>query len=373
MTDALIGVVGAYGAVGRAVVQQMRARSHGSRFRLAGRREERLRQIVREELAGEGEVHVLDLADTSSLKRFCAGCRIVINCAGPSHRIPDGARVAIASATDYVDPAGDERLVARLGEFTGNGRSAVVAAGMLPGLSGLLPRWLAHDFDSCDRLTAYLGVLDRFTPGAAEDYVAGLDGSESLSAWENGSRVSHATTRLVNVELPFFQSRVTAHPYLTTEGERVARRLGLRHARWYNVFEGERLLAALGRIAGRRLEGPELAAAARDLIRAAELDVAGRTPHQTLLFELDGERRGAACTRSVMLKSGNAGELTGMIAALAAQAVLDGQIVPGAHFAAQALDPGTVVQRLREQPGAVRMEILEGALSGESIIEEGAL
>jgi Saccharopine dehydrogenase NADP binding domain len=374
MTETAVGVIGAYGAVGRAVVQRMHERSPGWRFRLAGRREEQLRATVRDVLAGEGEMHVLDIADAVSMRRFCSGCRVVINCAGPSHRMPGtAAGVALSAGAHYVDPSGGERLVARSRELASDGLAAVYDAGMMPGLSALLARRLALDFERCDRLTAYLGVLDRFTLGAAEDYVAGLDGSESLAAWEDGGRVARAATRLADIELPFFRRRVTAHPYLSDEGERVARSLDLEHARWYSVFEGDRLLAALGRIAGRSLDGPQLAAAARDVMFAAALDVAGRTPHQTFLFQIDGEQDGVPRTRSLMLKGSNASALTAMVAVLAAEAVCDLRVAPGAHHAADVLDPGTVVRELAAQPDAVTIELFEGALTAGALVEEGAL
>jgi hypothetical protein len=236
-----------------------------------------------------------------------------------------------------------------------------------------LPRWLAHSFERCERLTAYVGTLDRFTLGGAGDFLAGLDGNESLAAWQSGKRVSAAATRLVDIELPFFPSRVTAHPYLNGEGERLARGLGFSHASFYIVFDGQYVLGALTRIAGMKLEGRALDAAARDLVRAADLDVSGRTPYLLYVLQLDGMRDGERVTRSLIVRATGAAELTGAVAAAATEAVLEAEVPAGAHFAAEVLDPQRTARRLREAPVVSSWEVLDGPLSDAAAIQEGVL
>jgi hypothetical protein len=54
----------------------------------------------------------VDLNDPAQLAAFCDGCRIVVNCAGPTYRILDTvARAAFAAGADYVDIGGE--LVAK--------------------------------------------------------------------------------------------------------------------------------------------------------------------------------------------------------------------------------------------------------------------
>src|SRR5262245_22538788 len=112
MTEPVVGVVAAYGAVGRSVVKHLCAMPRNLRLGLAGRCEERIHRIVWGELAGKGEMYVFEIGDCEALTRFSAGCRVVINCAGPSHQILDEvARASLAAGADYVDPAGDEQLI----------------------------------------------------------------------------------------------------------------------------------------------------------------------------------------------------------------------------------------------------------------------
>ena len=55
----------------------------------------------------------LDVEDSLALQAFCSGCRVIVNCAGPSCHIRDRvARAAFRAGADYVDPGGDEPLAA---------------------------------------------------------------------------------------------------------------------------------------------------------------------------------------------------------------------------------------------------------------------
>ena len=241
MSQALVGVVGAYGAVGRAAVVRLAAQARPCRLRVAGKSEEPLRAVAHGARLNDADVHVVDVYDHAALAHFCAGCRVIINCAGPSHRLCDRvAQAALEQGADYVDPSGEELLLGRLEKLTARapGSVAIAAAGMLPGLSGILPRWMALGFERCEQLTGYIGALDRFTPAGLQDYLVGLADGESLRTWENGRSAPSSATRLIDIDLPFFSQRVSAHPYLNGEGERLARALDLIQARFYNVFDG---------------------------------------------------------------------------------------------------------------------------------------
>lgn len=375
MNESTVGIVGAYGTVGRHVVRLIRRWRIG-RLRLGGRDLEAVSRVASQDIDGAAEAQMVDAGDMSSLTRFCEGCRVVVNCVGPSWKISDQvAKAALAVGADCVETNGEEPLRRRLEDrmATWKHRAALLAAGMLPGLSGILPRYLASGFDRPERLTAYVGVLDRLTRGAASDYVAGLDQSGSLAGWHDGKRKQRLLNRLVDVEVPFFPGRVTAHPYLSSEGERLARQLRLTDVHWYNVFDGSHLVGALERLPGRTLSEREIDAASTELARAADLDVAGRTPYQLLLFQLDGRHGDRRLTRSLVLRGGNAAALTGATAAMAAGALVDDQVEPGVHFTADVLDPVTTVDRLSGIPGVDGIQTMERPLMDALSIDEGVL
>ncbi|MDM4718651.1 saccharopine dehydrogenase NADP-binding domain-containing protein [Micromonospora sp. WMMA1363] len=334
-----VAVLGASGAVGRAALDLLRSWDVGQ-----------LRAGARRPVAVAGvESVAVDARDPAALARFCSDARVVLNCAGPAIDLTDTvARAAVDAGADYVDAAGDDALYDTVAHVltAGDGtRAAVVSAGMMPGLSGLLPRLLAAQLPQGDRLAGYVGGRDRFTLTAAIDYVA-ADASFGWpsAAWRDGRVVRGALAPVGDIAVPFFPELVTGQPYLSAEAARAASALGLRRLDWYSVFAGDRVLTALRTAprpgaAGRR-EAAEL------LCRAAELDVFGHRPYQNVVVTLagpDGGRTAAVCGTG-------ASELTGTMAALTARAVLTGAVPPGVHHAAETLDPTDTFAALATAP-----------------------
>ena len=367
----LVGLLGASGAVGRTVARLLAQWGVGP-LRLGARRVDRL-PVVTGAMASRVERWHVDLYDDAALACFCAGCDVVVNCAGPSFRILDRvARAAFTAGADYVDPGGDEPLYEQLRHWPRDaGRRAILTAGMMPGLSGLLPRWLARQgFDRVVRLTGHVGGRGRLTPSGAADYLlsVGATKSDSLAAWRNGARVARALSPIARVDLPFFPPGLAAHPFLSLEAERLARDLALTDASWYMVFEGEHLRSALGRLQGAMLGEDDIQDAAAELARAAELDLFGRAPYQVMWLDMEGQSRGQPVRKSAVVRAHDAHELTAVVAAAAARAVLNGELPEGTAFAAEAMDPG-IVEYLAASSGVLRLETLDGELA----LEQGAL
>ncbi len=362
-----IGVLGGYGQVGRAAVAQLAAWGE-SPVIVGGRHPERA-----VELPGAADIEQLDVNDPVPLARFCRRCHVVVNCAGPSSLLLDRvAKVAWRSGADYVDAGGDDGLFRLLSG--GNGaephRTAVLSAGLLPGLTGLLPRILSVDgIEEPSGLVGYVGGLDRFTLTAATDYAASVANGfgQSRAAWRDGHRVERVLSPVTAMELPFFKDPVAAHPYLSTEMERAAASLNLRTVTFYNVFAGPHLGAALGQLAG------DGRAMATRLVEASELDTFGRDCYQRLVFQLDGTRRGHPETKTVVLSGSSAGELTATMVAMATVAITAGGVPPGVHFAADVVDPQDALARLRGAAAVVGVEVFDRPIvSDDDDVEEGA-
>lgn len=364
MTARIIGVIGGYGAVGRSAVTHLARWGHTDLV-VAGRH-------PRE--TGDVPAERLDVEDPGALAAFCSRCRVVVNCAGPSYRFGERvARAAWEAGADYVDAGGDDPLQARLSAGNASGELvAVLSAGMLPGLTGLLPRLGADDLDHVEGVMAYAGGLDRFTPAAAADYAASLRNGfgHSRAAWRNGRRVELAMAPSLRLELPFFGGTIAAYPYLSTEMERVAAQLQLDNLSFYNVFAGTQLQATIGRL---DLAGGDNAAIAGQLVEASALDAFGRRCYQCLLYQFDGVRRGLPDSRTVVLSAESASGLTGTMVALATSAVNARTVPAGVHFAADVLDPHESLWRLQDSPAVTAIEVLAGPIPGPDEREEGAL
>ncbi|GAA2136233.1 saccharopine dehydrogenase NADP-binding domain-containing protein [Kitasatospora kazusensis] len=349
-----VGVLGGSGVVGRAAAAALRGLGVGP-LRLGGRRPEAVAAAAAALPGGPAEAVVVDLADAGSLAAFCAGCSTVLNCAGPSYQVKGRvALAALAAGADYVDVAGDDPAYEQLrgAGLATLGRSAVLSAGLLPGLSGLLPRWLAGQRPGeGGRLTVWAGGLERCSRTVAADLVLSLGGGpaeppfgEPLAAWRDGRRAGRALRAEDAAQLPYFPGEVALQPYLSTEAERLAVALGLAGLDWYNVFPGRRVRAVLASLAGGRAP---LDDAAGRLVRAAELDLTGRRPYYRMVFALDSP----AGAVTAVLGTGDSYRVTAAVGALAVAATLAGEVPAGLHYAAEVLDPGAAVRRIAATPG----------------------
>jgi hypothetical protein len=364
MFGGLVGVLGAGGGVGRVAVRELAAAGVGP-LRLGARRPERVLGP-----AGADTVPV-DVTDPAALRRFCTGCAVVLNCAGPAAELGDRAALAArAAGAHYVDASGDDAMYQRLVAAwpASSGRTALISAGMMPGLTALLTRYLAAKASYAGgALTGYVGGRDRFTYAAAADYlaVAATDGRAGCW-WRAGRPVAGAEE--VRGQVPFFAGPVAAHPYLSREIERVAVHLGLSEVRWYSVYDGEHLPAALRRYAG--VPPERLPEAARALCRAAELDLFGRRPYHQLVLRLSEHPadRGGALT--LALRGTGAIDLTGAAAALATERVWRGPLPPGPHHAGEVLEPVDAVRSLAASPAVLDLTVTDDAHEDDGYEED---
>jgi len=377
-----VGVLGATGAVGAAAAAQLHR--YGHRGLRLGARSTGALGAVAAGLPGAVAVPV-DLADPGALAAFCAGCAVVLNCAGPAYRVGTVvARTAFAAGAHYVDAAGDDALCAGVDAVRPAGRTAVVSAGMMPGLTGLLPRYLATTLAApAVAMLGWIGGRDVFTATAAADYLRAGEGfGEPLAVWRDGRRLRGAELPGPASQLPFFPEPATALAYLSTETEAVARLLGLARARWYSVFAGEHVAAAIrppstvdSTASTVDDDGSTVDGRVRRLVRAAALDCFGRDRYQLVVVELSPAPTGADPdgTRTLVLRGTGASELTGTVAALAAAQVAAGAVPPGAYHAADCLDPRQAVPLLEAAPAVTGLTVLDGSAWTAGVLVEEAL
>ncbi|APC35421.1 MULTISPECIES: NAD(P)H-binding protein [Nocardiopsis] len=364
-----VGVLGAAGAVGSALL----ARLAGTGARLtAGVRDPG-------RLSGPppgAAVRVVDAEDPAGLAEFCSSHDVVVNCAGPSALLGDRVlRAAAAAGAHYVSVGDDGRdHLSPAGPDDPDpapGRCALLGAGLLPGLSTLLPRVLADGFDRVTDMTVHSGGLERFTPAAARDYVAGLasGADRSLAAWRGGRRVAGALRPEADARLPFLPRPVSLHPFLSPEAERLARALSLERLDWWHVFEGTRTTDALAGTRGRGVTDPD--ALADLLVRASGLEVFGRTQYQALVLRAGGRIGGRERTR-VLALTGAGPALSAEAAALAVRFAAGGGAADGTHWAGEALPTAGVLDGLRDAPGVAFLRLTDDD-DAHSGVEEGVL
>ena len=372
LEDTVIGVVGASGAVGRHAAHALRSLSH-ARLILGARRIDPLRALA-DELGGPVETAPVDVDSPESLEAFCHRCDVVLNCAGPSYRILDRvAEAALAAGADYVDVTGDTPVYDRLaGSPAAEGHRVLLSAGVLPGLSALLPRWFARRH-GLREMTVHAGGLERCTGAAAADLLLSLPGADAaeavfghpLSAWRDGAVVEGALRAREGTRAPHFPGTVFVQPFLTGEARRLADALGLHRLDWYNVHPGERTRAVLTAAVGRADHGSETAGRLR---RAADLDLAGKRPYYRLVYSLVD---GAGSPHTLLVRFTDSYRMTGRVGAATTMAVARGATPTGVHHAADVLEPEPAITALFEGDEDAVLHLWQGAATADP--EEGVL
>ncbi|NIF21638.1 saccharopine dehydrogenase [Candidatus Pantoea multigeneris] len=346
----MIGILGGFGAVGGEVARMLHLWGETS-LRVGGRHPQPLPWA---------QSCYVDVSDEKSLMAFASGCRLIVNCAAPSARLslPVANRLR-AAGIPLVDAGGIDCPVQFTHQTGMPPVSALFGAGALPGLSGILPAWLAAKLDRVDALHAWFGVFDRFTRSGAEDYLDGvLRAPAPLSALPR---------RQSNVTLPFFPHPVQLQPYEDEESRHVTHRLGLRTSRWQLALAGEHLARALD--SARELPRE---AAIRAVVEGSELDVAGRQPWVNFLIQVEGRRQGNLTTLTLLLKAPGIAQLTAACAATCAKWLFNSPY-PVVGLAAHHVDVSAFMQLFCHGQTGISMELFDNSVEQLSEMCGGAL
>ena len=346
--NTVIGVLGGAGTVGRTAVERLRG--FGLSVRIGGR------DLARAEEAGRavGAAAVaVDLFDDASLAAFCSGCAVVLNCAGPSYQVLDRvARAALAAGSGYVDAAGDLVAVEALHRRPPVGlarHAAVFSAGLMPGLSGLLPRLLL-DGTPIARLDVYVGGSVEISQATAVDALLtrGPKFGHALATWRDGQVVPHSLAPLRSVTLPGFRGRVHAVPFLSTEMIALASASNVAELRNYTVYATDNLPTAFATAWADEQSPAETHAAA--IVNAAHLDVQAHGRHYAVLAYARPPAGSGLPARRVLLRTLDSYPLSGVVAAIVTRHVAAGAVAPGTHYAADVLDPRLTAEELAADP-----------------------
>lgn len=355
---------GATGAVGRSCLDVLIRRLDASLV-IAGRDERSLREVA-SAAAGSGpgnvEVACLDLTDAAAVAAAVPGYDVVINCAGPSHRLSElVAGVAIGAGVPYVDPGGDQALLDRLTAAVPE-VPVVLQAGVQPGVSGLVLRVLAqHRTAENDGITVWCGGLQHLTSASVLEYLATLGDPHSHpgAALRQGMihRVGRSDTRPAPAR--YFSESVTVHPHLDAETISVAAHLGIADVLWMNVFDGVRTTRAMQVLAldEERRHTTDLDA----VLAAAKLDLFGRRPYFAIVGSVGATTVAFSCPDSY--------RITGAAAAFAAEHIA--KLPAGVRPFWRVGEPNAVMDYLTSAVPEAEIACVDDSVP--PMIEEGSL
>jgi hypothetical protein len=338
MTTPTIAILGGYGAVGATAADRLTSAGH---LRIGGR-DLAAAEALCDRLGTDVSAHTVDLRDPNALNAFCDGATVVLNCAGPSYEVLDiVARAAKAAGAHYVDVAGDAPLLHALHALPPDEQHiSVVSAGVMPGLTAVLPQLLldAGDNDRL-RLDLHIGGAVRITPTSARDILlaTGPDFGTSLASWRDGGIARAALLPRWNTSVPHHDRPVHALPYLTTETAALAAKHRIGEIRQYSVYVSDRIPTTLATAWADSPDDPTTWA--DQLAEAATGDLAEHPPGYTVQVDRRDHPSQAEPTASLVLHTNDPYRLSGVVAALTTRTVLTAPPAPGVHPAWQVLDP----------------------------------
>lgn len=355
----MIGILGGNGAVGQQVVRLLHKWNVGE-MRVGIRS----KNIKTSELKKTSVYYkIVDISDAQSLSSFVDGCEILINCAGPSiHTSVPALKAALRGKIHYID-AGGEQCISMLADRISDQYNLIFSAGALPGVSGVLPRWLAQRFFRPASLKFYCGILDRFTLSGAEDFLEGI--------CYRGGNASSFSKFLEKSEmvLPFFPRPVTVAAYQDGETSGVQNALGLENAEFYIARDGKYVNRALLQMSSSsRMES------VRSLCEAADLDLAGLTPYILYLLQMDGiSHDNKINSYTMLLKGAGVSAMTGHMVAAITMSVLRKDIENKIGLAAEICNPDSIINGLNDPHTGNYLQVLDCTIDDLMQISGGVL
>jgi saccharopine dehydrogenase (NAD+, L-lysine forming) len=347
-----VGLVGGYGKVGLHAARRLAG--EGFAVRLGGR-SGAAAQAAASAVGGEGRR--VDLDDGASLAAFCRGCDLVINCAGPALVVRDRvALAALEAGTHYLDPGGYDPLYASLrargADVAAAGLRFVVNAGLLPGLSGVFPLYaMGRGLERVDRLECYYVGRDHWSYSSAYDIACSLGefGAETGPAYVRGGERARAglTASFRRVALPPPVDKLVVFLIYTEELRRLAQEHRVPAVYGYGANNGRWTSLAMAWVKALRRYRTEAQreSSARLIAAASARDMARAAPCFAIHVVAEGSAAGRPRRVLATLMTGDTYEATGLITALAAEAMLRGRAQAGASMLHEAVDASDFMER----------------------------
>ncbi|WP_108868944.1 saccharopine dehydrogenase NADP-binding domain-containing protein [Aquimarina aquimarini] len=355
----MIGILGGYGEVGIHATRQL-AKWNKLPIKIGGRNPKKAQEKFSKEFP-DVTWESVNVEDDKGLEVFIQGCTVLVNCVGPSHKVSSRvAKLCISNHCHHID-AGIDQALEKMSSIETE-VSIRYGAGTTPGLTGILPQWLAQEFDTVNSLVMYTGALDRFTTSGAEDYLVGVleETNEPLAAWRDRKKKSSVLKRQSATTIPFFPREVAVFPFFDNESLYVAQQLNLINGDWNLVIDGTHVPEALNVVRSQFETDPK--GAVERLCLAADLDLIGRQTYFNLIVQLDGQKNENSITRTAILQMDAMSVLTGTITALICISVLEDKVPSGIGPASELPNPEKIIDRLMTSGVVTEFKIVDTSI-----------
>lgn len=175
-----VGLLGATGLVGKGALKLFMYHCKEYQICIAGRSIERMKNAVCEispEKENQIEYSIVDITNLEQSESFIKTCDIIINCAGPVSLIGDSIeRLCIKNKVSLFDASADdvlqEKMVVLHDRAVENQVTCVIAAGINPGLTEMIPYYImTNRFDFTRELNVFLAGTGKLSYNASYDII----------------------------------------------------------------------------------------------------------------------------------------------------------------------------------------------------------
>lgn len=325
----IICILGGTGTVGTAAYKALRNQSY--HFRIGVRNKTK---AEKEHLYAADNVRLfeIDLDNPNNLKDFCSGTDLVIGSIGPSTRYSEKMlQTSMEAGIPYVDPGGMHLRKKYLD--TELDTTAIVGAGLFPGLSG----WLLHsglqEGGEEQLLEIVIGGEYNFTKGSAIDYAEETKSSAvgvPMACVRNGHIVP--AERMVPADIPSAISGLMFLPYVTEEIQEILYTQKILNIDAYTAAPA-RMFTTMTKLRGKDEKIIKYLAEERHGKQRAVIWIRKTCQYgaETIFFE-----------------GGNPGDLTGEILAISANAILNRKKRNGVFSMASYLSDYPLLEKLKK-------------------------
>lgn len=187
----------------------------------------------------------VDLYNEESLCEFCSDCDIILNCAGPAVVVEDKvATVAGNFKIPYVDTSDIVLVDKAIKKSLPNDSVYVVGSGYVPGLGGLLLKWLAcRQYDDLNLVKCYQCGIQKFSEIAFVDIVFGSLSGESKgdSYYRRGRILKEHNLGIIKRNFPSLEKEYEFKSFLSDEMIDTASKYNIKELHWFNNVENKQM------------------------------------------------------------------------------------------------------------------------------------
>lgn len=358
-----IAVLGGSGVSGAEVVSALHQRT-GLRYRVGGRDRGRLEVAANRWDRDRVDLAVVDLDDPVALGSFVQGAKIVVNAVGPAIEVGDRvARAALRAGASVVELGGYDPLLCQLEDLASEteaaGRTVVVGAGWMPGISGVFPTYVLEEarrtFQEIESVRLYYGARDAWGTSGARDMVWSVF-QDWIGVFEDGKWQRRPFWSPGHpIDLPTPMGRVAARPFFDDQLRGLVDLCPRGHFGTYVTELGAlaSFVFMLVRIFGHERSRP----AARAVQWCIARDARRLGPAGMLHVVIEGRRNGELATVTGTLTTTENHRMTGIAAGLAVEMLLAGQLRPGIGYLNTRADASAFMQALRASDVPFEMEV----------------